>query len=182
MAGLQPVRARMAPAEPANNIADDRSIWRGRDSCDRSFIFPLWECTAHFREGSTISSPKRCSSLGETGPQKGTRPSIYTRRLEPFEVAVDEELFRISERDQPSRAVSYDFTWLNGPADGFCGFTVSRVVAASGDNAVQPATRMTRDDLVQEVRNFVEGFYEPGGIAEDFPDHVSARTRWLEGR
>lgn len=99
--------------------------------------------------------------------------------MEPFNVNVDDELFRISERNQPSGALSYDFTWLNGPADGTYGFTVSRLVADSAAGTSNSTPSATRDDLVKEVRQFVKGFYEPGGIAEDFPDHVPARMRRL---
>jgi hypothetical protein len=102
--------------------------------------------------------------------------------MQPFEVTVDEELFRISERNQPSGALSYDFTWLNGPVDGNYGFTVGRVVAASGDGASETEARITRDDLVNEAREFAKAFQEPEGIGEDFPDHVPARTRRLESR
>lgn len=101
--------------------------------------------------------------------------------MEPFEVTVDDELFRISERIQPGGALSYDFTWLNGPIDSTYGFTVGRFVAASSDGASVPTFRVTLGDLIKEVRIFVERFFEPGGIGEDFPDHVPARTRHLEG-
>lgn len=101
--------------------------------------------------------------------------------MNSFEISVDDEVFLISERIHPGGEVSYDFTWLNGPASGTYGFTVGRAVATS-DDVQEPATLMTRDELAQEVRGFIEGFYEPGGLAEDFPDHVSARTRRLEGR
>ncbi len=97
--------------------------------------------------------------------------------MEPFDVIVDDELFRISERYQPSGALSYDFSWLNGPADGTYGFTASRLVASSAGETLTSTPSMTRDELVDEVRSFVKGFYEPGGIGEDFPDHVSASVR-----
>jgi len=77
-----------------------------------------------------------------------------------FEAVVKGERFRISERTQPGGAMSYDFAWLNGPADGSYGFTVGRSAA-------------TPKDLVAEARGFVESFYGPGGIGEtDFPDHT----------
>ena len=97
--------------------------------------------------------------------------------MEPFEVSVDGELFRIGERVQPGGARSYDFTWLNGPAEGTYGFMVGQFTAAFGDHRSEPATPLTRDQLVQEVREFVKAFYEPGGMGDDFPDHVPARTR-----
>ena len=46
--------------------------------------------------------------------------------MDAFEVFVQGELFRISERTQPDGATSYDFAWLNGPAEGGYGFTVGR--------------------------------------------------------
>ncbi len=102
--------------------------------------------------------------------------------MEPFEVIVNDELFRISERHQPSGALSYDFSWLNGPADGTYGFTVSPLVASSAGETLTSTPSMTRDELVNEVRNFVKGFYEPGGIGTDFPNHVSASARRLNDR
>lgn len=102
--------------------------------------------------------------------------------MEPFEVIVDEELFRINERRQPSGSLSYDFSWLNGPAEGTYGFNVSRLVASSAEETVTPMPSMTRDELVEEVRGFVKGFYEPGGISEDFPDYVSASSRRRNAR
>ncbi len=94
-----------------------------------------------------------------------------------FEVTVDHELFRISERRQPGGALSYDFAWLNGPADGTDGFTVRRVALGTGGMTSDDAAQLTRDDLVAEVRGFVEDVYEPGGIGETWPDHVPARVR-----
>lgn len=96
--------------------------------------------------------------------------------MKPFEVTVDEELFRISERRQPSGALSYDFSWVNGPADGTYGFTVNRFVAGSAETSTS-ASSMRRDELVEEVKIFVRAFYEPGGIGEEFPDHVPASSR-----
>ena len=46
--------------------------------------------------------------------------------MDAFEVFVQGVLFRISERTQPDGATSYDFAWLNGPAEGGYGFTVGR--------------------------------------------------------
>ncbi|MDQ0734782.1 hypothetical protein [Arthrobacter agilis] len=97
--------------------------------------------------------------------------------MEPFEVIVDDELFRVSERRQPSGALSYDFSWLNGPAEGTYGFNASRHVASSAEGTVACMPSITRDDLVEEVRSLVKGFYEPGGMGEDFPDHLSASSR-----
>lgn len=95
---------------------------------------------------------------------------------------VDDELFHISERRQPSGALSYDFSWLNGPADGTYGFNASRFIASSADESLTSVPPMTRDELVAEVRGFVKGFYESGGIGEDFPDHVPASLRRRNAR
>ena len=86
--------------------------------------------------------------------------------MDHFEVVVQGELFRISERTQPGGTMSYDFAWLNGPADGTYGFTVGR---SSG--------RAAAKELVEQARQFVEAFYGPGGIGvTDFPDHTSANA------
>ena len=88
--------------------------------------------------------------------------------MDPFELVVRGELFRISERIQPGGAMSYDFAWLNGPAEGTYGFTVGR---SSG------RTRTAAKELVRQARGFVDGFYEPGGIGEtDFPNHTPANA------
>ncbi|MDN6201262.1 MAG: hypothetical protein L0I99_03550, partial [Micrococcaceae bacterium] len=85
--------------------------------------------------------------------------------MDNFEVAIDHELFRISERYQPSGSLSYDFAWLNGPAEGTYGFTVGITGTDSND-----VSRMSSEELVEEARLFVEAFYGAGGIgAEDFP-------------
>ncbi|NJC24268.1 hypothetical protein BJ994_003344 [Arthrobacter pigmenti] len=82
--------------------------------------------------------------------------------MEPFEVTIEQEVFCISERRQPTGNMSYDFLWLNGPVEGY-GYTVA---------LSHPDSRMSREELVDEVRGFLQGFYEPGGIGEeDFPDH-----------
>ena len=92
--------------------------------------------------------------------------------MDPFEVTVRGERFRISERTQPSGETSYDFAWLNGPAAGTYGFTVGR---SSG--------RFDAADLVTQAHRFVDGFYEPGGIGPtDFPDHAPADARPDDGR
>ncbi len=97
--------------------------------------------------------------------------------MESFEVTIDHEVFRISETRQPGGALSYDFSWLNRPADGTYGFTVGRVTAGTGGMTSDDSARMTRDELVAEVRGFVEDVYEPGGIGETWPDHIPARIR-----
>lgn len=102
--------------------------------------------------------------------------------MKPFEVIVDDELFCISERLQPSGALSYDFSWLNGPADGTYGFSASPFIARSAYEPLTSVPSMTREELVEEVRGFMKGFYEPGGNGEDFPDHVSASSRRRNAR
>ncbi|GAB3537079.1 hypothetical protein GCM10027403_20080 [Arthrobacter tecti] len=88
--------------------------------------------------------------------------------MEPFEVTIEQEVFRISERRQPTGNMSYDFLWLNGPAEGY-GYTVG---------GSHREYRMSREELVDEVRGFLQGFYEPRGIGEeDFPDHRPAAGR-----
>jgi hypothetical protein len=93
--------------------------------------------------------------------------------MDDFEVSIDHELFRISERHQPSGNLSYDFAWLNGPAEGTYGFTFAKTGAQSND-----VLRMSSEELVEEARLFVEAFYGAAGIGgEDFPDHVPAKNR-----
>lgn len=87
--------------------------------------------------------------------------------MEAFELSILGERFRVSERVQPSGDMSYDFAWLNGPAEGTYGFTVGRAPRGA---------HMEREELETAARNFVESFYEPGGIGEeDFPEHVAAK-------
>jgi len=86
--------------------------------------------------------------------------------MDQFEVVVQGELFRISERTQPGGTMSYDFAWLNGPAEGTYGFT-----------AGLSAGRTSATELVAQARQFVEAFYGPGGIGEtDFPNHTPANA------
>lgn len=93
--------------------------------------------------------------------------------MEDLEFTIDDELFRVSERRQPSGMMSYDFAWLNGPDSGNYGFTVGLSVAGSG-----PSAPMTPEQLMDAARGFVKSFYEPGGIGEeDFPNHTPARAR-----
>ncbi|MCU1425754.1 MAG: hypothetical protein JWM51_2045 [Microbacteriaceae bacterium] len=96
-----------------------------------------------------------------------------------LEFSIDHELFRVSERTQPGGRLSYDFAWLNGPAEGTYGFTASRLTATSA-GAVDPQDeeRMSADDLIGEARRFLGAFYGRGGIGEeDFPHHVRARGK-----
>lgn len=80
----------------------------------------------------------------------------------------------MSERTQPDGALNYDLSWLNGPASGTYGFTIGRSAIASDEGSSNVATGMTREELTNAVRGFVESFYEPGGIGSgDFPDHIS---------
>jgi hypothetical protein len=74
--------------------------------------------------------------------------------------------------------VSYDFAWLNGPADGSYGFTVGIFNVGVGSARPQIIPRMTREELLAEAQEFIAGFYEPGGIGEeDFPNHAPAQPR-----
>ncbi|WP_394253100.1 hypothetical protein [Arthrobacter pityocampae] len=97
--------------------------------------------------------------------------------MDSFKVTVDHEVFRVSERRQPGGALSYDFVWLNGPADGTYAFTVQRTALGAGGVTSDVSARMTREELTAEVRGFVEDVYEPGGIGEAWPDHIPARVR-----
>lgn len=84
--------------------------------------------------------------------------------MNPFEVAVQGELFRVSERTPPHGGMSYDFDWFNGPANGTYGFSVA---ASSG--------QIPADELTAWARGFVDSLYAPGGIGEtDFPGHIPA--------
>lgn len=88
--------------------------------------------------------------------------------MDDFELSIGEELFRVSESNQPPGRLSYHFAWLNGPDEGTYGFTVG---------LTQPIP-MSREELTAEARGFVEAFYEPGGIGEeDFPRHRPAEPR-----
>lgn len=98
--------------------------------------------------------------------------------MDPFEVSVNGELFRISERCEPSTAITYDFTWLNGPASGTYGFTLGATAIHSEETESCKASNLSREQLISHVQGFVDSFYEDGGIGqEDFPDHVPARRR-----
>ncbi|MGJ9426365.1 hypothetical protein ACHABX_11055 [Nesterenkonia halotolerans] len=91
-----------------------------------------------------------------------------------FELLLNDERFRVSERVQPDGHMSYDFHWLNGPAEGTYGFTVG---------CAPLGALMTRRELEAAARNFVESFYEPGGIGdEDFPDHIAAKKIRQSGK
>lgn len=73
--------------------------------------------------------------------------------------SIDDELFRVSQRRQPTWMMSYVFEWLNGPDNGNYGFTVGLSVDWS-----DPRAQRTPEQLMDEARGFIEGFYEPGGI------------------
>lgn len=91
--------------------------------------------------------------------------------MDPIELTIDQEIFRISERRRASGAVSCDFAWLNGPNDGTYG-----AGSVAPGAAVEP--KMSHDQLAQEARAFIQGFYEPEGVGEvDFPDHMPAKGR-----
>lgn len=100
--------------------------------------------------------------------------------MDAFELSIDRELFRVSERVQANGLTCYDFAWINGPADGAYGFSVGFLVARHEDNAeggITTSDQMPdlRTQLTEAAREFVEGFYAPGGIGEeDFPDHLPA--------
>lgn len=101
--------------------------------------------------------------------------------MDPFEVVVRGERFRISERTQPGGKTSYDFAWLNGPVGGTYGFTIGRsFVRTTGDEPdadAHPAITSTAEELVAHARVFIEAFFGPGGIGEtDFPDHTPANA------
>ncbi len=98
--------------------------------------------------------------------------------MDPFEVSVDGELFRISERRGPSTPITYDFTWLNGPANGTYGFSIGAIAIHSEETGSCKASKLSREQLIVQVRGFVDSFYEDGGIGqEDFPDHAPGRRR-----
>lgn len=59
--------------------------------------------------------------------------------MDDVEFSIDHELFRVTERRQSSRMMSYDFAWLSGPDDGTYGFTVG----LSSAPGLYPAARMT---------------------------------------
>jgi len=104
--------------------------------------------------------------------------SDYARPMDPFEVVVDGELFRISERCEPSATVSYDFSWLNGPANGTYGFSIGSSAEPSVGIGSSGASKLSREQLIAQVQTFLDSFYEDGGTGqEDFPDHVPARKR-----
>lgn len=89
--------------------------------------------------------------------------------MDPHEFTVDGETFHVAERFQADGRMSYDFSWLNGSADGTSGFTVG---------CSPLGARMTREELAEAGRDFASSFYEPGGIGEeDFPEHVARRSR-----
>lgn len=95
--------------------------------------------------------------------------------MRSVEFSVDGERFRVSERRGPRGSLSYDFAWINGPAQGGYGFTVGRSVADEASAAVVSSARMTEEQLVGEARMFVAAFYADGGIGPaDFPDHARA--------
>ncbi|SEE31837.1 hypothetical protein SAMN04489740_1117 [Arthrobacter alpinus] len=96
--------------------------------------------------------------------------------MDVFEISVDDELFRISERYQPDGRLSCDYSWLNGPAVGTYGFTIGRSGGEAAPNDSDGASRMSREALVEEARSFLDSFYAAGGVGEeDFPDHIPTR-------
>lgn len=100
--------------------------------------------------------------------------------MDSFEVSVDGELFRISERCDPGETLTYDFSWLNGPANGTYGFSLGAALSANDPAETESSSAFTfsKKQLIAEVQGFVTSFYSEGGIGqEDFPDHVAARKR-----
>lgn len=98
--------------------------------------------------------------------------------MEDFELLVEGERFRVSERLSDDGAPGYDFIWLNGPGEGSYGFSLG--LARLGVNAVDGAVSngLSPAQLREQARDFVESFYQPGGIRdEDFHDHIAARIR-----
>ncbi len=102
--------------------------------------------------------------------------------MDEFEISIDHELFRISERYQPDGRLSYDFSWLNGPADGTYGFTIGRRGGEVTQNDRDGASRMPKEALVEQAHSFLKSFYASGGIGqEDFPGHTPAKMRQENG-
>jgi hypothetical protein len=88
-----------------------------------------------------------------------------------FELNVGYERFQVSDRRGLGGRISYDFSWLNGPAEGTYGFTVGLSAAPS----VIDTAQMSEQQLVEVARNFIETFYGVDGISEaDFPEHTRA--------
>ena len=88
-----------------------------------------------------------------------------------FEFNVGYERFQVSDRRGLGGRISYDFTWLNGPAEGTYGFTVGLSSAPSPTDKAQ----MSEHQLLEVARKFIDTFYDVGGIGEeDFPDHTRA--------
>lgn len=104
----------------------------------------------------------------------------YIDWMEDFEVSVESERFKVSERLSDGEIPSYDFDWLNGPGEGAYGFTVGLAPVDRNVTNGNLIHRLSSEALREEALHFVEGFYELGGVRdEDFPDHVAARV-WEE--
>lgn len=59
----------------------------------------------------------------------------------------------------------YDFVSLRGPDAGAYDFTVG----LASTPGLDPTARMTREQLMDKARGFIDGFCEPGDIgSEDF--------------
>ncbi|UWX97378.1 hypothetical protein N2K95_01395 [Arthrobacter zhaoxinii] len=102
--------------------------------------------------------------------------------MDDIELVFNGEIFRISEDIGPDGKISYHFSWLNGPADGSYGFTVSRFGVGSGSTPAEPTPQMTNEQLISEVQGFITAFYESGGIGEqDFPHRTPAQPRNKNG-
>lgn len=96
-----------------------------------------------------------------------------------MELSIKGEIFHISEQLGPAGQTEYHFDWLNGPADGSYGFSVSRFAAGSESASAQAMPPpMTHQQLIAEAEGFIAAFYAPGGIGEqDFQDHAPAQPR-----
>lgn len=96
--------------------------------------------------------------------------------MDDFEFSVYGEHFCVRDGARLQGTGSYNFAWLNGPADGTYGFTVGVTAAGAISPSDDTQPRMSHDQLIAEARNFIEGFYAPSGIGEeDFPEHVAAQ-------
>lgn len=71
--------------------------------------------------------------------------------MDDFEISVDRELLRVSERYQPDGRLSYDYSWLNGPADGTYGYTFARSGGEAAPNDPDSASRISKEALVEEA-------------------------------
>lgn len=83
-----------------------------------------------------------------------------------MELSIKGEIFHISEQLGPAGQTEYHFDWLNGPAEGSFGFSVSRFAAGSESASAQAMPPMTHQQLIAEAEGFIAAFYASGGIAD----------------